>query len=132
MSSVLVFAEQRNGKLRKVAGECVSEGRRLADATSKSLAVVVIGDKVEGLASELNGFGADLVLTVSEEKLALYTSLAYTRAMAAAVEAASATVVMFPASAMGKDRAGADRARFRRAYDGPGGVAEFEVLIRHG
>jgi electron transfer flavoprotein alpha subunit len=105
MSSVLVFAEQRNGKLRKVAGECVSEGRRLADATSKSLAVVVIGDKVEGLASELNGFGADLVLTVSEEKLALYASLAYTRAMAAAVEAASATVVMFPASAMGKDLA---------------------------
>jgi electron transfer flavoprotein alpha subunit len=105
MPSVLVFAEQRNGKLKKFAAECLSEGRRLADKTNRSLAAVLIGDAIAPLAAEIGRFGSDLTLTVSDPRLALYAPSAYARAAHAAAVEAGADVVILPASAMGKDLA---------------------------
>ena len=105
MGSILAFAEQRDGKLRKVASEVVSEGRRLADATKRDLAVALVGEAVEDLAGGLTACGADLVLTISDPKLARYAPMAYARALEQAVKEASAEVVLLPASAMGRDLA---------------------------
>jgi electron transfer flavoprotein alpha subunit len=103
MASVLVWAEQRDGKLKKVAAECLSEGKRIAEKTSRSLAAVVVGAGVESLAAETARYGVDLALTVSDPRLALYAPAAYAKAAAAAVKEAGADVVLLPASAMGRD-----------------------------
>lgn len=58
---VWVFAEQRDGKLMRVAAELLGEGRKLADAVGCGLSAVLCGDRVEGLADELFAYGADTV-----------------------------------------------------------------------
>src|SRR5262245_42138362 len=101
MASVLVWAEQRDGKLKKVAAECLSEGKRIAEKTGVSLAAVVVGDGIQSLAAEAARYGADLTLTVADPKLAHYAPVAYAKAAAAAVKESGAEVVILPASAMG-------------------------------
>jgi electron transfer flavoprotein alpha subunit len=103
MASVLVFAEQRDGKLKKVAAEVLSEGKRLAERTSGSLSALIVGDGVGGLADGISKYGPDLTLTVSDPRLALYAPMAYARAVQAAAAEVSADIVLLPATAMGKD-----------------------------
>ena len=59
---VWVFCEQRGGALMPTDLELISEGRKLADELSCELCGVLLGDKVEGIAKELGGYGADKVL----------------------------------------------------------------------
>jgi len=103
MPSVLVFAEQRDGKLKKAAFECLSEGKRLATRRGASLTAVIIGAGVERLAAETSRFGVDLALTVSDPRLDLYAPGAYARALDAAVRENSPEIVLIAASAMGRD-----------------------------
>jgi len=105
MASILVFAESRDGKLKKVARECLSEGRRLASASGGGAHALLIGGDVAGLAGQLAALGADSVLTASDPRLALYAPGAYVRAAEAAVRSANPDVVLIPASAMGRDLA---------------------------
>ena len=49
---VFVITEQRDGGLRKVSYEALSEGRRLADGLNTDLTAVVLGTDVEALAPE--------------------------------------------------------------------------------
>ena len=58
---VWVFCEQRQGKLMPTDFELISEGRKLADELGVALCGLLLGDKVEGLAKELGGYGADKV-----------------------------------------------------------------------
>ena len=111
MASVLVFAEQRDGRLRKAAAECLSEGRRVAEATSGSLAAAIVGTGVEPLGAEAARYGTDLTLTVSDPRLGLYAPAAYARALQAAVGESRADLVLLPASAMGRDLSGRLAAR---------------------
>ena len=59
---VWTIAEEREGEIRKVTYEIVSEGRRLADAVGQELTVVLLGSNVEDKAAELGHYGADKVL----------------------------------------------------------------------
>ena len=52
---IFAVTEQRDGELRKVSFEVVSEGRRLADGLGTDLTAVVLGTGVEGLAEKLIG-----------------------------------------------------------------------------
>jgi electron transfer flavoprotein alpha subunit len=103
MAKVLVLAECRDGKLKKVAFECLSEGRRLAAATKGSLHALVIGGDPSGTVEALKPYGADEILIVSDPRLALYAPIAYARAAKEAVAASGAEIVLLPASALGKD-----------------------------
>jgi electron transfer flavoprotein alpha subunit len=100
---ILVFAEQRDGALRKSGLEAVSEGRRLADARGVPLTAVLVGAKVESLAGPLAELGADKVLIVEDPRLALYAPAAYAAAVHASAKAADPEVLLLAASAMGKD-----------------------------
>jgi len=103
MASVLVFAEQREGKLKKVARECLSEGKRIAESTRGRLAAVLVGSGLEAPASEAARFGVDLTLLISDARLARYAPVAYARAVHAAALESGADIVILPASSMGKD-----------------------------
>ena len=58
---VFAITEQRDGELRKVSFEVVSEGRRVADGLGGDLTAVVLGSGVEGLAEELTKYGPDKI-----------------------------------------------------------------------
>jgi len=108
---VFAITEQRDGELRKVSFEAVSEGRRLADGLGTDLTAVIMGSGVEGLADELKKCGTDKILVADDPALADYTTDAYTNVLAELIHASGPAVIIMGASAQGKDLAGRLAAR---------------------
>ena len=103
MTNVLVFIEQRDGKIRKASLEALTLGRTLSGKTGGALGAVVAGSGVAGLASELAAWGAAKVFVADRPELALYSCEGYTAALDAAVTAFSPSIVLVSATMMGKD-----------------------------
>jgi len=108
---VFAITEQRDGELRKVSLEVVSEGRRVADGLGSDLTAVVLGSDVEGLAEELKKYGPDKIWVADDPALADYTTDAYTSVLSDLIRSADPAVVIIGASAQGKDLAGRLSAR---------------------
>jgi len=102
---VIAITEQRDGKLRKVSFEVISEGRRIADGLSAQLTAVVIGSGCDALAAEIKKFGPDKIVVLDDPALADYRTDAYTPALAEVVKSLDPAVVITGASVQGKDLA---------------------------
>jgi electron transfer flavoprotein alpha subunit len=105
MASILTFAEQREGKLRRAALEAVSEAKRLAGSLGATVSAVVIGPGGERVADELASYGADRVIVFADAGFSSYATESYARALAQAVETEKPGVVLIPFTATGKDLA---------------------------
>lgn len=108
---VFAITEQRDGELRKVSFEAVSEGRRVADGLGTDLTAVLLGSGVDGLAEEVKKYGPDKILAADDPALADYTTDAYTNVLAEIIQSAEPAVIVMGASALGKDLAGRLAAR---------------------
>jgi electron transfer flavoprotein alpha subunit len=106
-SRILVFAEQRDGRLRKSTFEAVGLARALGDEVH----VLLAGDGVGPLAASLGAYGATHVHVVEEPRLALYWSSGYAAALDGAIEALAPQLVILSATAMGRDLAARVAAR---------------------
>jgi electron transfer flavoprotein alpha subunit len=102
--SVLVVVEQRDGRVRSVSREALGEATRIAAALGGPVVGVCAAASDPGLAA-LGEAGADRVLLAQNERFATYDAEGYAAAVEAAVRAVSPVVVLFSASAMGKDLA---------------------------
>jgi electron transfer flavoprotein alpha subunit len=102
---ILVFAEQRDNKFKKPAFEAVKTARMLADQLSGEVVAIVIGDNVQSIASALGGYGAHKILVAEDSRLARYAPGAYANIVVEAARVQQATVVVLPATALGKDLA---------------------------
>jgi len=98
----LVFIEQRNGKIRKASLEALSLASKLAEG---SVAAVLPGKGVTGLAGGLGKYGAGVVYVADQDILALYSAKGYVGALDAAAMKESPDAVLIAATAMGKDMA---------------------------
>lgn len=105
MAGIWVFADQRDGKIRKVVLEMLSEGKKLAKHLGEELSAVVLGQNVEGLAGVLAENGAEKVIVLEDAKLAQYTTDAYADATTELIKAYNPSVVLFANSAIGLDLA---------------------------
>jgi electron transfer flavoprotein alpha subunit len=105
MANVLVFAETRNGELRKLALEAVTAARALADATGggEVHALLAGAAGIGSKAPQLATHGADVVIVVESADFAQFAreSLAATIADRARAGAYRAVVLGF--SAQGRD-----------------------------
>jgi len=108
---VFAITEQRDGELRKVSFEAVSEGRRVADGLGTDLTAVVLGTGIEGLAEELKKYGPDKIWVVDDPALADYTTDAYANILSGLIQSDDPAVIILGASAQGKDLAGRLAAR---------------------
>ena len=100
---VWTIAEQREGELRKITYEMVSEGRRLSDALGQELTTVLLGSDVKEKAAELAKYGADKVIVASDPRLEPYTTDAYVAVISELVKAGDPSVLILGASVQGKD-----------------------------
>ena len=103
MSNVLVFIDQRDGKIRKASLEALTLGRTLAGKTGGALGAVVAGSGIGSLAVELAAYGAAKVFVADRPELQLFSSEGYTAALDAAATALKPSVVLVSATAMGRD-----------------------------
>ncbi|MGI6211871.1 MAG: electron transfer flavoprotein subunit alpha/FixB family protein [Anaerovoracaceae bacterium] len=105
--NIWVFAEQRSGKLMSVALELVGEGKRLAKELSEDtkLCAVLVGHDVDGLIPTLYAYGADQVYYLDDPLLEQYTTDAYTKVIADAINEYKPEIVLFGATHIGRDLA---------------------------
>jgi electron transfer flavoprotein alpha subunit len=102
--SLLVFIEQRDGRIRSVSREALGEASRLSSAFGSEVVGICPAASDPGLHA-LGDAGADRLLLATHERFGLYDAPGYTRAVEQAIEAVKPEVVLFSASAMGKDLA---------------------------
>jgi electron transfer flavoprotein alpha subunit len=102
---VMIIAEQRDGDIRKISYELVSEGRRLADASGQGLSVILLGSNIKDKAAVLGYYGADKILVADDPRLERYTTDAYSSVIAELVKANDPEILLLGASSQGKDLA---------------------------
>jgi electron transfer flavoprotein alpha subunit len=102
-NGVMIIAEQRDGEIRKISYEIVSEARRLADSLGHEVSAVLLGSNVKDKAAKLGHYGADKVLVADDPRLETYTTEAYVSVIAEVVKASDPAILLLGASAQGKD-----------------------------
>ena len=110
---VWVYAEQSEGKVKSVALELLSEGRKLADKLGEELAAVLIGKDVSHLTDTLFAYGADKVYLVEHELLERYNSDAYTAMLTGVISKYKPSIMLYGATLNGRDLAPRIAARLR-------------------
>jgi electron transfer flavoprotein alpha subunit len=104
-AKVIAFAEQRDGKFKKSAFEAVSEAARLAAKLGGEAAAVVVGKGVEGIAASLGSYGVARAIVADDAALERYNGDLYGAAVAEIVKKEGPAVLLFSATALGKDLA---------------------------
>lgn len=102
---VFVFAQQVDGVINNVALELTSEATKLAAALKTDVTAVLLGHDVKGLADELAKYGADKVLVVDDPALETYTTEPYAHAMDEIIKNYKPDIVLYGATAIGRDLA---------------------------
>lgn len=100
---VMIISEQRDGEVRKISYELVSEGRRLADSLGQNLTAVLLGSSIKDKASTLGNYGADKVFVAEDPGLEAYTTDAYVSVIEKIVNAEDPAILLLGASSQGKD-----------------------------
>lgn len=99
MAKVLVFVEQREGKIKKASFELIGASAAAGNETH----AIILGDSVAGLANECAQYGANKVHVVQDGALKNYTGEAYARGMVAAAKAVAPEIILGAHTPMGKD-----------------------------
>ncbi len=105
MGTILFFAEQRNGKLRKTAGELATIAIRLASDSGSEAIGVIVSPTANSFADELGKFGIGNVRVITDPKLENYSSTGYAGALHKLIQNLQPSVVLFAASSTGRDLA---------------------------
>ena len=102
--SILVFIEQRDGRVRPVSKEALGEATRLAGALGGPVVAVCPAVADPGLAA-LGSAGAERAILCAHPGFAAYHATGYARAVAEAAAAVAPAAILFGNSAMARDLA---------------------------
>ncbi len=105
MTSILVFAETRENRLRQVAFEAITAARTAVDAAGggEVHAMVAGSVGVGSVASDLGRYGADVALILEDAALERYNAEAVAATVAAQITAGGHRAALFSSSAEGRD-----------------------------
>jgi len=102
-NDILVFAEIRDGNFKRISAELISAGIELGGKTGGGVAVAVIGSDVDAMAGEAAAYPVNKVYTVKSPALDAYSTQGYAQALSAVIAEADPAIVLFGATAQGKD-----------------------------
>jgi electron transfer flavoprotein alpha subunit len=102
---IYVIVEQRDRQIAKVGLELIGEATRLAAALGQQVVAVLLGDKITDQAPSLIEYGADEVVYVEDPLLAEYVTEPYAKALTAVIKECAPEIVLFGATAIGRDLA---------------------------
>jgi electron transfer flavoprotein alpha subunit len=115
MSKILVFAEQRDNELKKIAFENLSLGKKLSSDLGMEMVAVIIGNNISDLGDRLGKYGASKVIACQSDQLDLYQAEGYTKVLTDVITDQGASIVIMGATLMGKDLAPRVAARLNAA-----------------
>jgi electron transfer flavoprotein alpha subunit len=93
---ILAITEQRDAKWNKTSFETLSAAQQIAKETGGTLAAVVIGQGVAGLADELAGKNVAEVVLVEHELLGAYTPDGFSLALKQVILQSAPDLVLLP------------------------------------
>ncbi len=96
---ILIYAEHREGQLRKITYENISLARTLG----QPFEVLVVGNEVQDIQEQLGRYGAEQVVFYKNAQLENYSADGYARIVAEAVKERQADVLLMGATSTGKD-----------------------------
>ncbi|MFO7887422.1 MAG: electron transfer flavoprotein subunit alpha/FixB family protein [Eubacteriales bacterium] len=99
---VFVFVEQKNKEIENVSLELIGEGKKLAQELKQKVTAVVLGKGVKEI-EKLGYYGADNIIYVENEDLDIYMTEPYTKALKEVIEDKKPEIVLFGATAIGRD-----------------------------
>lgn len=102
---VLVFVEQRDGKILPAAMQAISAAQQLADKTGGRVAAALIGSGLSPLADQLDAAGVATTYLCEADALGKYNAVTYARSLASMIQKADPQIVLLAASFMGRDLA---------------------------
>ena len=110
---VFVLIQQVDNKVAGVSHELLGKAKELAAKLETEVTAVLLGSGVSGLCSDLASYGADKIVMVDNQDLELYSTKPYTYAVCKVIERYKPAVVLYGATAIGRDLAPRVAARIR-------------------
>jgi electron transfer flavoprotein alpha subunit len=104
-NDVWVFIEQRDGTPADVSFELLSKGRKIADNLKSELKAIILGNKVQELATQTFQFGVNEAIVYDHKDLAHYMTLPYSRIISNLVADEKPRVMLYGATVIGRDLA---------------------------
>jgi electron transfer flavoprotein alpha subunit len=102
---IFVFIEQRDKNIEKVSLELIGKAKELAAVINTTVTAVMLGHQMDEKAAELNYYGADKVIYVDDKNLDLYMTEPYTYSITEIVNKNKPEIMLFGATAIGRDLA---------------------------
>ncbi|MBN3410971.1 electron transfer flavoprotein subunit alpha/FixB family protein [Clostridium botulinum] len=102
---IWVFAEQREGKLQKVALELIGQGKELSKKLGVELTAVLLGYDIDDIPRQLISYGADKVLYVNNPLLKNYNTDGYTKVIYDLIQERKPEILLVGATYIGRDLA---------------------------
>jgi electron transfer flavoprotein alpha subunit len=102
---ILLYGEIENGKLASITTELLGIGRKLANELGQELNILLLGNKVSGLAQEAIALGADKVYIGDAASLEQYNSDAYTMVAANLCRKVLPDILLLGQTDVGRDLA---------------------------
>lgn len=102
---VFVFAQQVDHVISGVSYELIGKGKELAAELDTKVTAVLLGDGIKDLSGKLIAYGADSVIVVDDPALKNYTTEPYTQAMFEVIQNYKPEIVLYGATAIGRDLA---------------------------
>ncbi len=102
---VYVYAEQVDNKVSNIALELLGKGKALAADLGTEVVAMLLGSDIKDQAQVLAEYGADKVIVVDHPYLVDYMTEPYTQAISAIIKNFKPEIVLFGATAIGRDLA---------------------------
>ncbi|MDH3197237.1 MAG: electron transfer flavoprotein subunit alpha/FixB family protein [Candidatus Krumholzibacteria bacterium] len=102
-NGILVFGELRDGAFKGIGDELVSAAKALSEAGGGPVSVAIVGDGVDGAVAHAKTLDVKHVYVAKSPVLAAYATQAYATVVQQIVEKSGVGIVLFGATATGKD-----------------------------
>ena len=112
---VYVFAQQVDHEITGVSFELIGKGKELAADLGTDVTAILIGSGVRDLADELAAYGADKVIVIDDPAAEIYTTEVYAHAVYSVIQKYKPEIVLYGATAIGRDLAPRVSARVHTA-----------------
>jgi electron transfer flavoprotein alpha subunit len=102
-NNLIVYCEFDEGKIADVSLELLTKGRVLADKLGVKLEALIIGDKLDGIESQVLPYGVDTVYKVQDSRLFPYTSNPHAAILINLFKEIKPQVCLMGATCIGRD-----------------------------
>lgn len=104
-NEIWVFLETERDEIKKISLEILSQARKLADSSSRSVAAVIVDRGVNSLLDKPFRYGADKLYLVSGESIPQHDTDAHINQLQRMIQASNPALLLLGATSLGREMA---------------------------